>query len=37
MDNIFLQNGISVQLLYTVIHNHLKIYYLHYPSGMVED
>jgi len=37
MDNIF-QNGISIwHLQYTIIHNHLKIYYLHYLSGMLED
>jgi len=34
----FLQNGIStLQLLYTVVHNRLKIYYLHYPLGTLED
>jgi len=34
----FLQNRISTwHLLYTVIHNHLQICYLHYPSGMLED
>ena len=34
----FFKNGISIwHLLYTVIHDHLKIYYLHYPSCMLED
>ena len=33
----FFQNGTSTwHLVYTVIHNHLKIYYLHHPSGMLE-
>jgi len=38
MDSIFFQNGISTwHLLYTVIHNHLKIYYFRYLSGMLKD
>jgi len=35
MGNIFFQNRISTwHLLYTVIHNHLKIYYFHYLSAL---
>ena len=37
---IFSKNRISIRHLltiYSVIHNHLKIYYLHYPSDMLED
>ena len=38
MDNIFFENGISTwYVLHSVIHNHLKIYYLRCPSGMLED
>jgi len=49
MDNVFFLNGISIWHLPYItvygkcrmlhmIHNHLKIYYLHYhPSGMLED
>jgi len=36
----FQKNRISIRHLltiYSVIHNHLKIYYLHYPSDMLED
>ena len=34
----FFQNGISIwHLIYTVIHNCLKIYCLRYPPGMLED
>jgi len=39
MDNTFFKTESAWYLLCTVIglHNHLKIYYLHYPSGMLED
>ena len=43
MDSIFFQNDISIWhfTIYTVMHSiiteYLKIYYLHYPSGMLED
>ena len=34
-DNIFSKRNQHMAL--TVIHNHLKMYYCHYPSGMLED
>ena len=40
MDNIFSkrnQHYDTYFIVYTVIHNHLQIYYFHYPSGMLED
>jgi len=37
MHNIFFKKESAWHLLYTVIQYHLNIYYLHYPSGVLED
>jgi len=37
MDNIFPKRNQHNDTYYAVIHSHLKIYYLHYPSGMREE
>ena len=37
MDNIFSQQNQHIAHVCTVTCNHLRIYYFHYPSGMLED